>query len=183
LCHPRRNVSANHHHIHHIPFFFILFPINGQPSDKTSLTNNLTKQAQHTRHKYLLTLQLIKMKLSVLSIAALLLTESAMAFVPCHPAPTRGVAVSAVELKPEPEGGEEMTAIKTMVGSRMKNMGEAVGIKSDQGTVYRFWMEATANGALIKELNNQVLKDAKKKANFPGFRKGQVPPFAMRKYP
>jgi Bacterial trigger factor protein (TF) len=85
----------------------------------------------------------------------------------------------AVELKPEPEGGEEVTAVKTMAGSRMKNMGQATGVKSDLGTVYSFWMQATVNGALIKDLNTQVLKDAKKKANFPGFRKGQVPPFAM----
>jgi len=123
------------------------------------------------------------MKLSVLSIAALLLNENVLAFAPCRTHASRGVALLAVELTPEPEGGEELTAVKTMPGSRMKNMGEADGVTSDQGTVYSFWMQATANGALIKDLNNQVLKDAKKKANFPGFRKGQVPPFAMRTFP
>ena len=123
------------------------------------------------------------MKLSVLSIAALLLNENVMAFfAPCRTHTSRGVSLLAVALTPEPEGGEEMTAVKTMPGSRMKNMGEADGVTSDQGTVYSFWMQASANAALIKDLNNQVLKDAKKKANFPGFRKGQVPPFAMRTF-
>jgi Bacterial trigger factor protein (TF) len=122
------------------------------------------------------------MKLSVLSIAALMLTENVTAFAPCRTPAPRGVALYAVELTPEPEGGEELTAVKTMPGSRMKNMGEANGVTSDQGTVYSFWMQATANGALIKDLNTQVLKDAKRKANFPGFRKGQVPPFAMRTF-
>ena len=89
------------------------------------------------------------------------------------------VALNAgIELKPEPEGGEEVPAQNTMPGSRMKNMGEA-GVKNDDGTVYKFWLSATAQGSLIKSLNTQVLKDAAKKADFPGFRKGQVPPYAM----
>lgn len=77
----------------------------------------------------------------------------------------------SVELVPEPEGGDELTAAKTMTGSRMKNMGETEGVKDDNGTVYKFWLTATAEGPLIKQLNTQILKDASKKANFPGFRK------------
>lgn len=79
--------------------------------------------------------------------------------------------LNAVELVPEPEGGDEITSLKTMEGSRMKNMGEAEGAKDDDGTVYKFWLKATAKGSLVKELNTKVLKDAAKKANFPGFRK------------
>lgn len=122
------------------------------------------------------------MKNPMLSIAAILvLTGKIGAFVPHHSRHFRRVALMAVELKPEPEGGEELTPVKTIEGSRMKNMGEASGIQSDEGTVFSIWFQATANGALVKDLNTQVLKDAKKKANFPGFRKGQVPPYAMRK--
>merc|ERR1711976_729906 len=58
-------------------------------------------------------------------------------------------------------------------------MGEVEGKSQEDGPVYKFWLSATAEGALIKGLNTQVLKDAAKKANFPGFRKGQVPPYAM----
>ncbi len=81
----------------------------------------------------------------------------------------------ANELVPEPEGGEEITAIKTLNGSRMKNMGEAVGVSSDDGaTVYKFWLTANVEGALVKEIHSEVLKQSAKNANFPGFRKGQV---------
>ena len=78
----------------------------------------------------------------------------------------------AVELKPEPEGGEEIELVDaTMASSRMKNMGEVPNVKDDRGKVYKFWLTAEAQGPLIKELHTQVLKDASKKANFPGFRK------------
>lgn len=41
----------------------------------------------------------------------------------------------AVELKPEPEGGEELTALSTLAGSRMKNM---VGGINGADTTYDF---------------------------------------------
>lgn len=46
------------------------------------------------------------------------------AFLGTQPIVARSSALSmaAVELKPEPEGGEELTAISTMAGSRMKKM-------------------------------------------------------------
>jgi hypothetical protein len=81
------------------------------------------------------------------------------------------VVLNAVELTPEPEGGEDLTALKTLEGCRVKNMGEAASVKRDDGTVYSFWITATAEGALIKELHTKVLKDASKEAKFPGFRK------------
>jgi len=79
--------------------------------------------------------------------------------------------LNAVELVPEPEGGEEIQAVSTMPGSRMKNMGEAPEVKAEGGTVYNFWLTAQAGGPLIKTINTRVLKDASKKAEFPGFRK------------
>ncbi|KAL3895458.1 MAG: hypothetical protein SGARI_007441 [Bacillariaceae sp.] len=66
-----------------------------------------------------------------------------------------------------------------MDGSRMKNMGEQSDISSDDGTVYKFWLSANVEGALVKEVHTEVLKQSAKNANFPGFRKGQVPPYAM----
>ena len=78
----------------------------------------------------------------------------------------------AVELIAEPEGGTELTAISsTMPGCRVKQMDELKGVKCDFGTPYEFWMTAEVDGALIKEVRTQILKDASKKANFPGFRK------------
>jgi hypothetical protein len=81
------------------------------------------------------------------------------------------VQLNMVELIPEPDGGEEITAVHTIGGSRAKNMGEAKGVKSTEGTAYKFWLTATAQGTLIKELHTQVLKNASKEAMFPGFRK------------
>ena len=128
--------------------------------------------------------------LNTVSLVLLLCPWSSTAFVVVNnKATTSSVSASsststslyaAVELKPEPEGGEELTAIKTLDGSRMKNMGEAEGVTSEDGaTVYQFWLKAKVEGALIKELHSEVLKQSAKKANFPGFRKGQVPPYAM----
>mmetsp|Transcript_43639 Transcript_43639/g.105252 ORF Transcript_43639/g.105252 Transcript_43639/m.105252 type:complete len:218 (-) Transcript_43639:48-701(-) len=117
-----------------------------------------------------------------LTIALLSQQHAVNAFVSQSPAmaAVRPTALAgAVELEPEPEGGDEITAVKTMAGSRMKNMGEVDGVTDEDGTVYKFWLSATAEGPLIKDLNTQILKDASKKANFPGFRKGQVPPYAM----
>lgn len=85
----------------------------------------------------------------------------------------------AVELEPEPEGGKELEASATLPGCRVKEMEELPDIKDNKGTVYKFWMTASVEGALIKEIRSQILKDASKKANFPGFRKGQVPPYAQ----
>ena len=44
-------------------------------------------------------------------------------------------AMTEFELKPEPEGGTELEAVnKAMPGSRMKEMGEATGLRSEEHT-------------------------------------------------
>mmetsp|Transcript_18605 Transcript_18605/g.20733 ORF Transcript_18605/g.20733 Transcript_18605/m.20733 type:complete len:226 (-) Transcript_18605:136-813(-) len=101
--------------------------------------------------------------------------------------PTVGVRplyMAQPELKPEPAEGVEIQPSASLTGSpiegaRMKNLGEAEGIKSEDGTVYKFWMKSVANEKLVKKYREELLKDAKTKADFPGFRKGVVPPFAM----
>jgi len=80
-------------------------------------------------------------------------------------------ALFAAELVAEPEDGEELTPLKTMEGARMKNMGVCEGVEGKDGPVYNFWLTAQANGKLISEFRAQIMKDASKKANFPGFRK------------
>lgn len=96
-----------------------------------------------------------------------------------HPTTRGSLLFASFELEPEPEGGEELIPRNSMPGARVKNMGEAQGCKSDDGTPYSIWMTAEVEGALVKEIRTQILKDASKKANFPGFRKGQVPPYAQ----
>eukprot|EP00816_Leptocylindrus_hargravesii_P004635 CAMPEP_0196819358 /NCGR_PEP_ID=MMETSP1362-20130617/70197_1 /TAXON_ID=163516 /ORGANISM="Leptocylindrus danicus, Strain CCMP1856" /LENGTH=216 /DNA_ID=CAMNT_0042197813 /DNA_START=73 /DNA_END=723 /DNA_ORIENTATION=- len=92
---------------------------------------------------------------------------------------TSSAVRASYELEPEPEGGEEIEATSTLPGSRLKNMGENNDLKSDDGQVYNFWMSATAPGSSVKEFRTRILKEASRKANFPGFRKGQVPPYAQ----
>jgi len=87
-----------------------------------------------------------------------------------------------VELHAEPEGGEEMAQLKKVTGMRMKNMGPVQGVTGKSGgQAYNFWMTAIAPGELVKEIRSKITKDASKNANFPGFRKGQIPPYAQPK--
>ena len=89
---------------------------------------------------------------------------SAFAPIAVTPLPRAYPLSMAVELTPEPEGGEELKAIKTMPGTRMKNMGKADdGATSDEGIVYMLWLSSIAEGELIKQIREQVLKDASKK--------------------
>lgn len=94
-------------------------------------------------------------------------------FLPSKRAQANRRFMAAVELEPEPEGGEELAPIKSSPNTRMKKLKELPNVKSDDGTsmVYEFWMTAVADGALVKEIRTTILKDASKKANFPGFRK------------
>lgn len=79
-----------------------------------------------------------------------------------------------VELEAEPEGGKELTPVKSIPGCRMKELEPA---KADN--TFKFWLTAQAEGELTKEIRTQILRDASRKADFPGFRKGQVPPYAQ----
>lgn len=117
--------------------------------------------------------------------ALLLLAGSASAFAPNQNwgLSTSSALGAAVELVAEPEGGEEISAAKTFPGSRMKKMGDAENLTGVRDTgddkVYKFWLKAKVEGPLVQEIHGTVLRESAKKANFPGFRKGQVPPFAM----
>ena len=126
------------------------------------------------------------------SITTLLVLGTASAFTPVSNSRSNWVSSSAldasIDLVAEPEGGEEISAVKTMAGSRMKKMGDAenltgvreAGDDADSNEpVYKYWLTAKVEGSLIKEIHSTVLRESAKKANFPGFRKGQVPPFAM----
>jgi hypothetical protein len=104
-------------------------------------------------------------------------------------------AVAAVALEPEPPGGIELQPIGTTVtaNSRVKQLtilddrpdddvvGGGVPSASKKknnnnerrpiAPAFSFWMTTSADGKLIQEIRQTILKDASKKANFPGFRK------------
>ena len=113
------------------------------------------------------------MKLSILGIISSLVTCTSGFVVPAIEFRSARIVSSlfAYELIPEIDGGEELVALSTSPVSRMKTLGEVAGMTSKDGKVCKFWMTAVGEGALIKEYRATLLKDASKKANFPGFRK------------
>ena len=126
-----------------------------------------------------MTLTALTMKaFAALVSGAILASKGTDGFSPIVHTPTishSSTLLRAAELKPEPEGGEELTKMSSSLpDSRMKNMGA-----DDEDDVYNFWLSATASGAKVKKLRAQTEREAGKKANFPGFRKvschGQVP--------
>jgi hypothetical protein len=78
-------------------------------------------------------------------------------------------AAAPVELEPEPAGGIELSSSTSITGCRMKQLDEPATTSSEGA--FKFWMTAQAEGMLIEEIRAKILKDASKKANFPGFRK------------
>jgi hypothetical protein len=87
----------------------------------------------------------------------------------------RNLALAAVvALEPEPPGGIVLQPIGTTVAanSRVKQLDDVLPQSSSNGQpTFAFWMTTTADGKLIQEIRQTILKDASKKANFPGFRK------------
>ena len=111
------------------------------------------------------------MKASSITFLVAILSQDTTAFSPVssiqRSITTSNTLLHAAELKPEPEGGEELTKISTSLpNSRMKNLGA-----EDEEDVYKFWLSATADGELVRKNRLQTEKEASKKANFPGFRK------------
>mmetsp|Transcript_15159 Transcript_15159/g.27414 ORF Transcript_15159/g.27414 Transcript_15159/m.27414 type:complete len:215 (-) Transcript_15159:145-789(-) len=120
----------------------------------------------------------MKSSIPTLLVAVLGLSAQTAAFAPILTQSTSTTLLRAAELITEPEGGEELLKMSesSLPSSRMKNMGPA---EDQEEGVFTFWLTATADGAKIKKLRTQTEKEASKNANFPGFRKGQIPPWAQ----
>jgi hypothetical protein len=110
--------------------------------------------------------------------------------------PTGEKKIMDQELAAEPEGGEEVAplvvggAAKAGYTIRLKDLGpvadddEAKYLESEDElgrVVHNFWLTAIADGNEIEKIRSDVLKQSAKNANFPGFRKGQIPPYAQPK--
>jgi len=104
------------------------------------------------------------MQLSTLfTMTSLLASSSAFIVSPLIATSHGALSMVQVDLVPEPEGGQELIPTNTMDGTRMKLMGEADGLTSNDGTVYKFWMRTIAQGELIKQFKIDILKESKKK--------------------
>lgn len=109
--------------------------------------------------------------------------------------------IMEIELVAEPEGGVEVIMLEEFVSAeggeedgsfqiRLKDMG-VIDASLDKAVyehgqelgaeIHNFWLTASAEGSEISKIRTVLLKDAAKNANFPGFRKGQIPPYAQPK--
>lgn len=110
--------------------------------------------------------------------------------------PTGEKKIMDQELAAEPDDGEEVAplisggAAKAGYTIRLKDLGpvadddEAKYLESEDElgrVVHNFWLTAIADGNEIEKTRTDVLKQSAKNANFPGFRKGQIPPYAQPK--
>lgn len=101
------------------------------------------------------------------------------------------------ELKPEPENGSDVSILPSIGADNVRSDGFVVKLK-DLGEVdkddeaydleeklgakaHNFWLSVVAEGEEIQKIRTALAKDAAKNANFPGFRKGQIPPYAQPK--
>mmetsp|Transcript_10464 Transcript_10464/g.23120 ORF Transcript_10464/g.23120 Transcript_10464/m.23120 type:complete len:221 (-) Transcript_10464:414-1076(-) len=90
--------------------------------------------------------------------------------------------LAAYDLAPEPPGGTEIPVPDAASISRVKDLGRNDAKSSAIGAdVHDFWMTSSAEAKSIKENWTSISKDAAKNAAFPGFRKGQIPPYAQPK--
>jgi Bacterial trigger factor protein (TF) len=109
-----------------------------------------------------------------------------------------GGSIVEVKPEPEPEGGIDLPLTKGAADFRMKEMREldpaeveakysqSGGGSSDSGggddkpnPTHEFWMTGTIDTVGVERNKKSLLQEMKGKAAFPGFRKGQVPPYAM----
>ena len=108
--------------------------------------------------------------------------------------PTGEKKIMDHDLEPEPEDGDEVAPLvaggaeKAGYTIRLKDLGpvdesdDAYYLNEELGrTVHNFWMTAVADGNEIEKTRTMVLKQSSRNANFPGFRKGQIPPYAQPK--
>jgi hypothetical protein len=110
--------------------------------------------------------------------------------------PTGEKKIMDQELLAEPDDGEELAplvsggATKAGYTIRLKDLGpvadddDAKYLESEDElgrVVHNFWLTAIADGNEIEKIRLDVLKQSAKNANFPGFRKGQIPPYAQPK--
>jgi Bacterial trigger factor protein (TF) len=105
-------------------------------------------------------------------------TSTAVALVPLMPEPLGGIEIHPIV--DDSSSSSSNTGTSQRLGiSRMKQMNTIVESRNQPSTPYQFWMTTYSDGKNIQDIRQTILKDASKKANFPGFRKGQVPPYAQ----
>lgn len=114
------------------------------------------------------------MKLSLLAFTALAAT--ATGFVRPARVPLR--RTHSLQMGRESEGSAVECPMPDTVIRRLEKQSLPHITLGDDEAIYEFWMSTTVPGGVTKDSMMKIEKDAAKNANFPGFKKGQIPPWA-----
>eukprot|EP00617_Octactis_speculum_P018381 CAMPEP_0185770506 /NCGR_PEP_ID=MMETSP1174-20130828/59510_1 /TAXON_ID=35687 /ORGANISM="Dictyocha speculum, Strain CCMP1381" /LENGTH=199 /DNA_ID=CAMNT_0028455967 /DNA_START=53 /DNA_END=652 /DNA_ORIENTATION=+ len=99
-------------------------------------------------------------------------------------APTRTLLrpIVSFRLRAEPEGVAVTCNIADVDIRRLEALPDKDTIQLEDGqTAHKYFLKMTIPGETTKEYMKEIEKDSKKNADFPGFRKGQIPPWAKPK--
>ncbi|KAG5177348.1 hypothetical protein JKP88DRAFT_85478 [Tribonema minus] len=102
-----------------------------------------------------------------------LLAPSSLAFVPSALSIGSGSSRHAVRMTAAVAGEPLAHAMDGVKATRLEAVDEAAGI-------YQYEFEIEIQGDVTQNIYNGIEKELRKKAAFPGFRKGQIPPFARK---
>lgn len=95
------------------------------------------------------------------------------------PASVRVRPLQAFRLRAEAQGDVVPCNIEDVEIRRNDALPIEDSMQLEEGQMaYNYFLKMTVPGETTKEYMKEIEKDAKKNANFPGFRKGQIPPWA-----
>ena len=93
---------------------------------------------------------------------------------PTVPEPSGGTVIEPSSSKENPGGASSSSSSSS---STVKVM-ESNVLESEDG-VSSYWVRASASSQSVLDIKKKLMIASAKKANFPGFRKGQIPPYAI----
>ena len=118
---------------------------------------------------------------------ALSLLSVVQAWAPSSPLlPARAdLRAAASEVQEVIERGEKPSGVVVPCPTEdveIVRLGEPISVEDvtceDGEAIFEYWTRMTVQGEQTQEYFSKLMKEAKKNANFPGFKKGQIPPYA-----
>ena len=99
-------------------------------------------------------------------------------------------SLAAFPTEPEPDSGTLLEQLSSVSDLRLNKLTRCKTLQTNvlgsrnpeqNPEVNNYWVTSVAPSSAIKETTKQLQIQAAKKAQFPGFRKGQLPPHAKKK--
>ena len=100
---------------------------------------------------------------------------------PTVPEPSGGTVIepsSSKENPGVPGGASSSSSSSSSASSSTVKVMESNVLESEDG-VSSYWVRASASSQSVLDIKKKLMIASAKKANFPGFRKGQIPPYAI----